>query len=203
LGSVFIFYAPGLIFSCFEGVRCSFHDLCSRTCFRRNRGRRLPFSCSTLSDSFSAVQRVSGLVFIFCALGLIFDVKCGVGSHFHFLRPRTHFQRYRERRVPFSCFALPDSYSVVPRASRQVLMFCASKLTFGGIVCVRSLFHVLRSRTTFRLYQGHRVQFSCFTHLDLFSSVPRAPNPEFMFFSPGLVFDGTEDVRSNFHVFRS
>jgi Transposase family tnp2 len=33
-----------------------------------------------------------------------------VGSRFHVLRSRTHFQRYRGRGVLFSWFALPDSF---------------------------------------------------------------------------------------------
>jgi hypothetical protein len=34
----------------------------------------------------------------------------GVGSRFYVLHSSTHFQRYRERRVPFSYFALPKSF---------------------------------------------------------------------------------------------
>jgi hypothetical protein len=37
----------------------------------------------------------------------------------------------------------------------------------------------------------------------LVSTVPRAPGPVFMFCAPGLAFDGTEGVRSSFHVLRS
>jgi Plant mobile domain len=40
-----------------------------------------------------------------------------IGSRFHVLRAPTHFRRYRGRQVPFSCFALLDSFSAVPRAS--------------------------------------------------------------------------------------
>jgi hypothetical protein len=62
-GPVFMFCAPGLIFGGAEGVLTHFHDLCSRTHFRR----RVPFSCLVLQDLFSAVPRASGLVFVFCA----------------------------------------------------------------------------------------------------------------------------------------
>jgi hypothetical protein len=45
-----------------------------------------------------------------------------------------------------------------------------------------------------------RVSFSCFTRSDSFSGVPRALGPVIMFCNPGLVFGGTEGVRSRFHV---
>jgi hypothetical protein len=101
---VFLFYAPVLIFDGIEGVVSRFHVLRSRTHFRRYRGRqvlfhvlishtrfrryrerRVPFSCFPRPDSFSAVPRASGPVFMFCVPGLIFgDIEC-VGSIFHVL----------------------------------------------------------------------------------------------------------------------
>jgi hypothetical protein len=51
-------------------------------------------------------------------------------SRFHVLRSGTRFRRYRGRRVPFSCLALPDSFSAVPRASAPVLMYCAPKIVY-------------------------------------------------------------------------
>jgi hypothetical protein len=136
-----------------------------------------------------------------CALGLIFGCNEGVSSRFHVLRARTRFRRYRRRRVMFSCFTLPDtfsavrrasglvfmfccpkSFSAVPRASGPIFIFCAPGLISGVIEGVRSHFHVLRP--------------------DLFSAVPRAPSPVFMFWASGLVFDGTEVVGSRFHVLR-
>jgi hypothetical protein len=51
---VFVFCAPGLVFGGTEGVGSRFHVLRSRTHFRQYRGRRFPFSCLVLSDSFSA-----------------------------------------------------------------------------------------------------------------------------------------------------
>jgi hypothetical protein len=135
---------------------------------------------------------------MFCAVGLVFGGIGGVKSRFHVLRARTHFRRYRGRRVPFSCFALPDSFSTVPRKSGPVFMFCAPGLVFGGTEGVGSLFHVLRSRTHFRLYRGGRVPFSCFALPDLFSVVQRSSGPVFMFCAPGLFFDGTEGVGSFF-----
>jgi hypothetical protein len=94
---------------------------------------------------------------MFCAPGLIFDGTEGVGSRFHVLRARIHVELYRGRRVPFSCFARPNSYSVVPRALGPVFMFCAPGLIFGGTEGVGSRFHVLRAQTYFRRYRGRQV----------------------------------------------
>jgi hypothetical protein len=154
-------------------------------------------------DSFSAVLRVSGPVFIFCVPELVFDGSEGVGSRFHVLRTQTHFRRYGGRRVPFSYFALPDSFSAVPRASGTVFMFCVSGLIFVVTEGIASRFHVLRARTHFRWYRGRRVAFSCLALLDPFSKEPRASDPVFMLCAPGLVFDGTESVRSRFQVLRA
>jgi hypothetical protein len=100
---------------------------------------------------------------MFCAPGLVFEGTGRVGSRFHVLRVRTRFRRYRVRRVPFSSFVLPDSFSTVtrasapdlmfpaiPRASGLVFMFCTSELVFGDTEGVGSRFHVLHSRTRFR-----------------------------------------------------
>jgi hypothetical protein len=124
-----MFCAPVLIFVRIEGVGSRFHVLRSLTCFWRCEGRRLPFSCFALRthfrwyrgrrflfscfarpDSFSAVPRASGPVFVFCAPELVLSGSEGVTSHFHVLRARTHFRRYRGRRLPFSCLTLPHSF---------------------------------------------------------------------------------------------
>jgi hypothetical protein len=144
-GPIFIFCAPGIIFGGAECVWVRFHVLRAHTNFRRYRGRQVPFSCFVLPDSFSAVARASSLFFMFCASGLVFGGTEGVGFRFHVLRSRTHFQRYRGCGVPFSCFALSDSFSVVPWASGPFLMFCAPGLFFGGTESVGSHFHVLCS----------------------------------------------------------
>jgi hypothetical protein len=151
--------APGLIFGGTEGVMSRFHVLRYRTLFRRYRGRRILFSCFARPDSFSAVSRALDPDFMFCPPGLVFGGTEGVGSRFHDLRPRTSFRRYRGRRVPFSCFALPDSFSAVPGASGPVFMIYAPELVFGGTEGVVSSFHVLRSRTRFRRYRARRVPF--------------------------------------------
>jgi hypothetical protein len=213
--------APILIFVCFECVGSRFYALRSRTRFRRYRGRRLLFSCFALPDSFSAVPRSSGPVILFCVPVLIFGccegVRShfhvllpvyvfggteGVGSRFHVLRSSTHFRRYRGRRVPFSSFALPDTFSTVPRASGPVFMFCATELILDGTDGLGSRFHVLRSRTRFRGFRGRQVPFSCFASPYTFSAVTRALGPVFMFCAPGHVFDGAEGVRSRLHVLR-
>jgi hypothetical protein len=137
---------------------------------------------------------------MFCAHGLVFGGAEGVQSRSHVSRSRACFWLYRERRVPFSCFALPESFSAVPRASGPVFMFCAPELVSDGTEGVGPLFHVLRVRTRFRWYGGRRVPFSCFALLDSFSTVPRASGPVFMFCALELIFVGTGSVGSRFHV---
>jgi hypothetical protein len=141
-GTVFMFCPPGPIFGGTEGVESRFHILRSLTHFRRYRGRQVPFSCFgllepfsavpttsgsiscfALHDSFLSVSTASGSVFMFCSPELAFGGIDGVGSRFHVLRSRTHFRPYRRRRVPFSCFALPDSFSTVTATSGTVFMF--------------------------------------------------------------------------------
>jgi hypothetical protein len=126
---------------------------------------------------FLGVPRPSGPFFTFGAPGHVFGGTEGVGSRFFILRARTHFRRYRGRRVSFSCFARPDSLSAVPRASGPVFMFCAPRLIFGGTEGVVSRFHVFGST------EGVRSLFHVLR--------------------PLLIFGGTEGVGSPFHVFRS
>jgi hypothetical protein len=182
-GPVFMFCAPRLIFGGTEGVRSRLHVLPTHTHFRRHLGRWVPFSCFKLPDSFSAVSWASGPIFIFCAPELVFGGIVGVGSHFHVLLSWSRFRRYRGRRVHFSYFALPDSFS-----------------TIEG---VRSCFHVLLSRTHFRRYRGRQVPFSYFALPNSFSAVPRASVAVFIFCAPKLIFGDTMGVRFLFHVLRS
>jgi hypothetical protein len=128
------------------------------------------FSSFVLPDSFSAVPRASGLVFMFCAPRFIFDRTEGVRSPFLIVRSRIHFGRYRRRWVPcscfaladsswalpmacapFSCFALPDSFSTVSGASGHVLLFCAPGVILGCTDGAEPRFHVLRSLTRFHV----------------------------------------------------
>jgi hypothetical protein len=176
---VFMFCAPGLIFDGSEGVGSCFHVLRSRTHFRRFRGRRVYFSCFALPYTFSAIRRASGPVFMFCAPGLVFVGTDGVRCRFNVLRSRTRFRRCGGRRVPFLCFALPDSFSAVPRASAPVFMFCVPVLVLGDTDGVRSRFHVVRSRTRFRRYRRPQLPFSCFARPKSFSAVPRASSHVF------------------------
>jgi hypothetical protein len=199
-GPVFMFSAAGLIFGGTEAVGSHFHVLRSRTLFRRYRGHRVPFSCFARPDSFSVEPRASGPVFMFSAPRHVFGSTEGVESLFHILRSRTHFRQYRGRRVPFSCFARPDSFSAVSRALGPVFMLCANGLDFGGAECVGSRFLVLRARTRFRRYRGHQVPFSCFLLPDMFLRAPRASGRFFTFCASSLVFGSTEGVRSRFHV---
>jgi hypothetical protein len=144
-----------------------------RTCFRRYRGRRLPFLCFACLDSFSAVPRASHPVFMFCVPRHVFGGVEGVGSCFHVLCSRTSFRRYRGRRLLFSSFARPNTFSTVPTVSCPVFLFCSPGHVFGGAEGFESRFHVMRSRTHFLRYRGCRVPFSCFARPDSFSVVPR------------------------------
>jgi hypothetical protein len=137
---------------------------------------------------------------MFCAPGLVFGGTEGVGSHFFVLHARTHFQPYRGRQVQFTCFALPDSFSVVPMALGPIFMLCAPGLVFDGTEGVGSRFHVLRAQTHFWRYRGRQVPFSYFARSNSFSAVPSALGPIFMFCAPGLVFGGTVGVGSRFNI---
>jgi hypothetical protein len=205
--------AASPVFMC---LRCLSH-------FLRYQGRRVTFSCFALPDSFWAILPALGPVFMFCAPGLVWGGTEGVGSHLHVLPSQTRFRQYRDVRtpfsffcapefvfsgtegigVPFSCFALPDSFHAVPRASGTIFKFCAPGLIFDGTEGVGSRLHVLRSQTLFRQYRGCRIQFSCFALPDSFGAVPSVSGPVFIFYAPILVFEGTEGVRSRFHVLRS
>jgi hypothetical protein len=199
-GPVFMFCAPRLVFGGADCLWSRFHVLHARTHFRRYRGRQVPLSCFVLPDSFSAVPSASGPVFMFCAPGIVFGSTEVVGSCFHVLCSRTSFQRCRVRRVPFSNFAHPYSFSAVTWASSPVFMFSDLRLVFGGTEGVRPCFHVLRSQTHFRRYRVRRVPFSCFARPDSFSAVTSASGPVIMFCAPRHFFDGTEGVRYFFHV---
>jgi hypothetical protein len=137
---------------------------------------------------------------MFCAPGHVFGGAECVGSRFHVLRSRTHFRRCGGCRVPFSCFALTDSFLVVPSASSPVFIFCAPGLLFDGTEGVGSRFDVFTSRARFRRYKGRQDLFSYFSLPDSFLAVPRASAPIFMFCTAGHVFGGAEGVGSHFHV---
>jgi hypothetical protein len=140
---------------------------------------------------------------MFCNLGLIFGGTEGIGFRFHVLHSQTRFRRYRGCRVPFSCFALLDPFRAEPRAPSLIFKFSAPVHFFGGTEGIESRFYVLRSLTGFRQYRGRRVPFSCFALPNLFSAIPMASVPFFMFCASGPVLGGTDGVRSYFHVLRS
>jgi hypothetical protein len=158
-GPVFLFCATELILDGTDGVGSRFYVLRSRTRLRQYGGYQIPFSCFASPYSFSIVAKELGPVFMFCAPRLVFDGSGGVMSRFHVLRPRTRFRRYGGRWVPFSCFALLDSFSANPRASGPVFMFCVPILIFGGSEGVVSYFHVLRPRTRFWQFEGVMSRF--------------------------------------------
>jgi hypothetical protein len=110
---IFMFCAPELVFDGTEGSGSSFHGLRSRTHFRQLRGSQVQFLRFAHMNSFSALPRASGPVFMFCAPRLVFDDSEGVRSNFNILHTRTHFWLYKGCRVQFSCFALLESFSTV------------------------------------------------------------------------------------------
>jgi hypothetical protein len=124
---------------------------------------------------------------MFCAPGHVFGDYEGVGSRFHVLCARTHFRRYRRRRVPFSCFALLDTFSMVRRASGPIFVFCAPGLVFGGSEGVRSRLHVLRLVHILGVCKGVRSRFCVLRSRTRFSAVARASGPVFKFCAPGHV----------------
>jgi hypothetical protein len=199
-GPVFMFCAPGLVFGGTEGVRSLFHVWGCRTRFQRYRGCRVPFFTFCGPELFFSDTEGIGSLFHVCAPGLVFGGTEGVQSHFHVLRARTHFRRYRDRRVMFSGFALQESFSAVPSASGPVFMFFALGIVFDGAECVGSRFHVLRSQIRFRWYRGRQVPFSCFALPDSFSVLLRTSGPVFMCSAQGLIFGGAECVGSHFLV---
>jgi hypothetical protein len=140
---------------------------------------------------------------MFCAPRLIFGDIEGVPSRLNVFHTGLVFGGTECVGSCFSCFALPDLFSAVSGASDPVLIFCAPGLVFGGTGVVGFRFLVLRAPTHFWRYRGRQVSFSCFALPGSFSSVPMASGPVFMFCARRLIFWGTEDVPSCFHVFRS
>jgi hypothetical protein len=135
-----------------------------------------------------------------CASELLFGGTEGDTNRFQVLRTGTSFWRYGGPRVQFSCFALPDTFSAVRRASDLIFMFCTPGLVFGGNEGARCRFHVLRFRSRFPRYRGRHVPFSSFASPDSFSAVSRASGPVFMFCAPGHIFCGAECIGPRFHV---
>jgi hypothetical protein len=183
-----MFFAPGHIFDGTEVVGSNFDVLHSRTLFRWYHEGLVLFSCFACPDSFSALPSTSGPVFLFCALRLVFGSSGGFGSRFNVSHPRTRFRRSRGRRVPFSCFMIPDTFSAVPSASGPIFMFCAPRLVFGSTEGIRSRLHVLRSRTRFRRYQGRLIPFSCFALPDSFSTITKGDGSRFSVLGPRTHF---------------
>jgi hypothetical protein len=174
-GPVFMFYALGIVLGDIEGVSCSFHVLRSSTRFWLYRGHRVQFLGFVIPNSFSAVPRASGLVFMFCTLRLILGGTEGAGLSFHGLRSRNHFRRLRGRLDQFSFFLLPNSFSAVSRASGLVFKFCSTGLIFVDT-------------------EGVWVQFLCFALPDSFLAILRAPSMVFMFCTPELALRGAVGV---------
>jgi hypothetical protein len=156
-----MFCAPEPVFGGSEGAGFNFHIL--------------------LPDSFSAVPKTPGPIFIFCAPGLISGGTESAGFNFHVLRSQTHFRRYRGHRVSFSCFALPDSFWEKSRAP--------------GIVSCIAL------PDPFSVVQKAPAPVFIFSVPDPCSTVPRESGPVFIFYAPGPIFGRTEGADSSFSGF--
>jgi hypothetical protein len=182
--TIFMFSMPDTFSAVRRASGPVFMFCTTRLVFGGSEGFVSRFAYFASLHSFSAVSRASGPVFTFCASELIFSDTEGVGSHFHILRAQTRFRLYRGRRLSFSCFKRPNSFSAVSRVSVPVFMFCAPRLIFSRIEVVVSHFHFLRSRTHFWWYRGCRAPFSYFARPDSFSTDPRASGPVFMFCVP-------------------
>jgi hypothetical protein len=186
---IFTFCALRLIFGGTEGAGSIFHILRSWTRFRRYRGCQALFSCFVLPDSFSAVPRASGSLFMSCAPELVFSSTEGTCPIFMFCVPGLIFGGTEGARSTFH--ALPNLFSAVPMAlgplfmrsqthfgryrGRRIHFSCASGLIFDDTEGVGSTFNVLRFRTCFRRYRGCQVhdhsgliQFSPIFSLDFF-----------------------------------
>jgi hypothetical protein len=182
-GAVLMIYAPEPILGGAKGAGSPMHDLRSRTCFGRYRGRRVPFSCFALPTRFGRHRgrRVSFLCFPI----------------------RNSFSAVPRAPIPFSCFALLEPFLAVRRAPHPVFMFCAPGPILGGTEGTGYRFHVLRARSHFRLYRGPQFPFSFFAVPKRFSTVATKRGPVFIFCAHVTVCGGTEGVGSRFHVLRS
>jgi hypothetical protein len=141
-----MFCAPELVFSGTKGVKSRLYVF-------------------LFSDSFLAVTRASGLVFLFYASGLIFGGTKGVRSCCLVLRSHTHFRRNRGRRVPLSYFTLCNSFG---RYLGRWVLFSYFALPYSF----------------FQRYYGCWILFSCFTLQDSFWAVQWAASPVFMLCAP-------------------
>jgi hypothetical protein len=165
--------------------------------------RQVRVSFFALPDSFSAVEKALCPVFKFCAPIIVFGGAEDLGFRLHILRSRTHFRRYRGRRVPSSCFALLDSFSTLMRKSGPVFIFCARGPILGGTEVVRSSFHVSHTRNHFGRYRGAVSHFHVLRSRLHFLRYRGRPVSFFMFCTFRLVFGGTEGIGVPFHVLRS
>jgi hypothetical protein len=81
-----------------------------------------------------------------------------------------------------------------------IFMFC-TPVPFSAVQWTR--FNVLRCRTSFGLYRGRQIPFSCFALPGSFLAILRAPGPSFRFCAPILIFGVAVGAGSHCHVLRS
>jgi hypothetical protein len=92
-----MFCPSGVIFGGTEGTGSYFYLCASGFIFGDTKGAESSFLFLLLLNSFSAVSRAPGPVFMFYIPKLIFGGTEGVGSNFYVLRFRTHVRRYQGR----------------------------------------------------------------------------------------------------------
>jgi hypothetical protein len=196
-GSCFHVMRSQTNFRRYRGRRSCFHVWHSQAHFRRYRGPQIQFSYFVLLDSFLAVPSSSIPVLLF---GTRFGRYRGRRVSFSYFVLSDSFPAVSRASVLFSYFALLGSFLAVPRAPILVFMFYALRPVLDGTEGTWSYFHMLCLQTHFRRYRGRRVPFSYFALLDPIWAVPRTSVPVFMFCASVLIFSGTDDAQSSFHV---
>jgi hypothetical protein len=159
------------------------------------------FSCFAPPDSFSTVPRTSGPVCLFYALELIFGGTEGTGSRFHIFCSRAHFGRSRWRRVPFSCFALLDSFSTVSRVSGVVFILALSDSFWSIPRASGPVFMFYASRPVLGGTEGVGSRILYFALLESFRTVPRALGSVFILCAPGPILGRYRGCRVLFLCF--
>jgi hypothetical protein len=104
-------------------------------------------------------------------------------------------------RVQCSCFAHPDSFWALPRASGPIFTFCVIRLILGGPRASVQFSCFCAPGLIFGGIEGVGPSFHILLH-DSLSAILRASHLVFIFFTTRLVLGDTDGVMSNFHVMR-
>jgi hypothetical protein len=140
---------------------------------------------------------------MFCALTLILGSIVGVGSSFHVLPSKTRFGGTEDAESSFHVLRSRTRFRQYTKGVGTNFYILCSRTYFRRYRGCWVQFYFLRSQTRFERYRGRMVQFLCFALPDSFWIILRAPSLAFRFCTMGLVLDGTEGVKSSFHILRS